>query len=240
MMSMVLRKTDLGQSEIRTKAQSLDMRERRALILMDGSRDLAQVQAIIGASVEGIAKRLLHLGLVAAQSSPSKLTRQPSSMEFRDSLVGKTPATNFESFDNYLPTQSAAWRDGFHSKQLDSAFAPSAWQSVPASLEPRRTPDSGSSTVSAYLDDFSLQRSADHHRALSPRGVLLGKMYLADLVERMLGKNDGFLRSKIQQIRNEEQLLDICEEVMEFIKDLTSPEMLLAIEKRFLEAINKK
>jgi hypothetical protein len=48
MMRMVLRKTELGQAEIRSKAQALDMRERRALILMDGSRDLAQVQAIMG------------------------------------------------------------------------------------------------------------------------------------------------------------------------------------------------
>jgi hypothetical protein len=208
MMTMVLSKTELGQAEIRAKAQSLDMRERRALILMDGSRDLAQVQAIVGASLEGIVKRLLDLGLVVDSSRPrsgSASRRSTGSMEFKDSLVGKTPATNFESFNNYLPTHSDAWKNGSYEPALEPVLT---------ALAPLAT--------------------------LSPRGILLGKMYLADLVERMMGKDDAFLRSKIQQIRDEDQLFIVCEEVMENIKGLTSPDMLLSIEKRFNECITKK
>jgi hypothetical protein len=210
MMSKVVRKTELGQAEIRTKAQALDMRERRALILMDGSRDLAQVQAIIGASIEGIAKRLLHLGLVADSGTRSSSAGQrgTGSMEFKDSVLGKTPATNFESFDHYLPTHSTAWKTGSYERAVDPAFTERIKQPLTA--------------------------------ALSPRGVLLGKMYLADLIERMMGNDDVFLRTKIQQIRDEEQLFTICEEVMEHIKGLTSADMLISMEKRFLECIRKK
>ena len=70
--------------------------------------------------------------------------------------------------------------------------------------------------------------------------MLLGKMYLADLVERMMGNDDVYLRGKIQQIRSEDQLLGVCEEVMELIKGLTTPDMLESIEKRFMECIHKK
>ncbi len=199
MMSMVLRKTDLGQSEIRTKAQSLDMRERRALILMDGSRDLAQVQALLGTSIEGIARRLMDLGLVfQPNTGEGKQVELASAVEFQDVRVANTPATNFESFDKYLPTHSTVWQAG-------------EYPSPPAADKPSA--------------------------ALSPRGVLLGKMYLADLAERMLGRHDEFLRSKIQKIKSEEHLFYVCEIVMEHIKDLTSADMLSSIEKRFLECI---
>jgi hypothetical protein len=211
MMSKVLRKTELGQAEIRSKEQALDMRERRALILMDGSRDLAQVQAIIGASIEGIAKRLLHLGLVVDSGTrSSKAGQRTNSMEFKDSVLGKTPATNFESFNHYLPTHSTAWKTGSYERAVDPARAFTERIQQPLTV------------------------------ALSPRGVLLGKMYLADLIERMMGKDDVFMRTKIQQVRDEEQLFSICEEVMEHIKGLTSADMLISMEKRFLECIRKK
>ncbi len=198
-MRMVLRKTDLGQSEIRTKAQALDQRERRALILIDGSRDLAQVQALIGTSIEGIARRLMDLGLVFQPNAVgSKQVELASAVEFQDVRVANTPATNFESFDKYLPTHSTVWQAGEYPN---------------TSVADKPVP------------------------ALSPRGVLLGKMYLADLAERMLGRQDEFLRSKIQKIKSEEQLFYVCETVMEHIKDLTSTDMLSSIEKRFLECI---
>lgn len=221
MMTMVLRKTELGQSEIRTKAQALGMSERRALILMDGSRDLAQVEAILGASIEGIAKRLLYLGLVSASAGKNH-SKSQSSVEFKDSLVGKTPATNFESFDKYLPTHSTAWQQGSYEKAADSGFVASRSASFNSAFAP------------AEPVPFNAPS------ALSPRGVLLGKMYLADLVERMMGNDDVYLRGKIQQIRSEDQLLAICEEVMELIKGLTTPDMMESIEKRFMECINKK
>jgi hypothetical protein len=226
MMSMVLKKTELGQAEIRTKAQALGMSERRALILMDGSRDLAQVEAIIGASLQGIAKRLLHLGLVSAAQENKGRSRAPSAMEFKDSLVGKTPATNFESFDHYLPTHSTVWQKGSYEKAADSG----------------RSSSFSASTQSALHSAFVpvTPAPAAQPAALSMRGVLLGKMYLADLVERMLGKDDVYLRTKIQQVGSEAQLLNTCEEVMELIKSLTTPDMLGSIERRFMECIHKK
>jgi hypothetical protein len=232
MMGMVLKKTQLGQAEIRTKAQALDMRERRALILMDGTRNLAQVEAIIGASIEGIAKRLIYLGLVAdnpagADSAHASLGH---SREFKDSLVGKTPATNFESFDSFLPTHSKAWMAGVYDKPASTSPVDldiSSFAALPAS-------------TMAGLVETNVHTDAPPRRAMSSRGILLGKMYLADLVERMMGKDDVLLRSKIQQVGNEEQLLTICEEVMELIGSLTTPDMLESIERRFLECINKK
>jgi hypothetical protein len=225
MMSMVLRKTELGQAEIRTKAQALGMSERRALILMDGSRDLAQVEAIIGASIEGIAKRLLHLGLVSAARDSKGRPKIPSSVEFKDSLLGKTPATNFESFEHYLPTHSTAWQKGSYEQAVNSGF------NAPV----RAAAQSPLNSAFAHIAPAVAQPSA-----LSLRGVLLGKLYLADLVERMMGKDDVYLRTKIQQVGSEAQLLNTCEEVMELIKGLTTPDMLASIERRFMECIHKK
>jgi hypothetical protein len=257
MMSLVFKKTELGLAEIRSKSQSLGLHERRALILMDGSRKLSDVQALLGASVDGIAKRLLDLGLINTGGGGRSASAPPaSSVEFKDSLLGKTPAMNFDSYDNYLPTLSKVWETGDYPQGFNGHFVPSIRESEAAplvsrsaSLASRNAPlDSGNapwesarSPLRSQPADLSSTRPAPlAQQGLSPRGVLLGKMYLADLVERMMGKDDEFLRRKIQQIRSEDVLYSVCEEVMEYIKGMTSEDMLVSIEKRFMESISKK
>jgi hypothetical protein len=231
MLSMVLKKTDLGQAEMRVKTPLLDRRERRALILMDGSRNLIQVQELIGASVEGIANRLIRLGLVASREVSVSHLKIRRAIEFTDPVVGKTPATNFESFDQYLPTHSTHWKSGGYDQPADAEIQITAVPAVQS--EPPV------STVAGLLEALkSGQNNAQQE--LRPRGILLGKMYLMDQVERLLGKDDVILRDKLQQVRSEEQLLTVCEEVLELIQGVVSQDMLVAIEKRFFECISRR
>ena len=187
-MSLVLKKTDLGREQMKSKSAALEVRERAALILIDGKRNLADVEAIIGSGVEGIARRLMELGLVRPTGNAS------AAMEFADSGVAKTPAANVSQFAQQFVA----------APPLATEFADTVKPS-----------------------------------SVSARGLLLGKLYLGDVAERMLGKDDALLRRKIQQVGTEDELFDMHELVMDNLRGIASADMLAAIDKRFLEALSK-
>ena len=190
-MSLVLKKTDLGREQMKSKSAALEVRERAALILIDGKRNLADVEAIIGSGVEGIARRLMELGLVRPTGNAS------AAMEFADSGVAKTPAANVSQFaQQFVAAPPLATEFADTVKPMDSV-------------------------------------------SISARGLLLGKLYLGDVAERMLGKDDLLLRKKIQQVGTADELFGMHELVMDNLRGIASADMLAAIDKRFLEALSK-
>ncbi len=190
-MSLVLKKTDLGREQITKKSAALEVRERAALILIDGKRNLADVEAIIGAGAEGIARRLMALGLVQPAGGPL------AGMEFADSGVAEAQAANVSQFAQFFAvTQPSALEFADTVKPADSV-------------------------------------------SVSARGLLLGKLYLGDVAERLLGKDDALLRKKIQQVASADELFIVYELVVDNLRGIASADMLAALDKRFLEALSK-
>jgi hypothetical protein len=71
-------KTDAGTDEIRTRAMRLDGRLRSLLILVDGQKAFANLQAALGDSAEENLRRLRELGLVTWDDSLSSQVGRPS------------------------------------------------------------------------------------------------------------------------------------------------------------------
>jgi hypothetical protein len=65
-MPLIYRKTPKGQAEIETRAHRLPPRVRGALILVDGKRDVDDVQAIVAARAEETLFQLAQQGFIEA------------------------------------------------------------------------------------------------------------------------------------------------------------------------------
>ncbi len=211
MQSNVLKKTELGQAEVLNKQLGLDIRERRVLILVDGSRNLIQVEALIGVPIEGIIQRLVHIGLLSHTGHHRKQRDAVStglgSTAFEASMLRKPPAGSIEALD--------------HGLAIDSEVRKTK------SREPVAQPM------------FASPEQAQHSTALSPNGFLEGKTYLVSLVERMTGKSEVLMRHKVQNIRNEQQLFATGEELMQLIKVRATAQTVEEIEDRFIECMNQ-
>lgn len=77
---MLPRKTDLARTALQSHAGPLSMRERRALILCDGQRDLASLANLLGQDAPALIRKLCDTGYLtdaasaAATPSPSVVT----------------------------------------------------------------------------------------------------------------------------------------------------------------------
>lgn len=71
---MYPRKTDLARQALQSHAAPLAMRERQALILCDGRRDLAELGAMLGSGAPAQIERLCAAGYLIMTATPATLT----------------------------------------------------------------------------------------------------------------------------------------------------------------------
>jgi hypothetical protein len=72
---MLPRKTDLARTALQSHAGPLSMRERRALILCDGQRDLASLANLLGQDAAALIRKLCDTGyLIDAASALASVT----------------------------------------------------------------------------------------------------------------------------------------------------------------------
>jgi hypothetical protein len=82
---MLPRKTDLARTALQSHAGPLSMRERRALILCDGQRDLASLASLLGEDAPVLIRKLRDTGYLidaasaqsATQPAPNAASAQP-------------------------------------------------------------------------------------------------------------------------------------------------------------------
>lgn len=71
-------KTEAGAEEIRTRAMRLDARLRSLLILVDGQKPIANLQAALGDGAADNLRRLRELGLITWDDSLASQINKPS------------------------------------------------------------------------------------------------------------------------------------------------------------------
>lgn len=80
-------KTNLARQTLQTHSGALGMRERRALILCDGQRDLAELVRLLGQDAPLLVQRLVSAGYLVAPSTQQAVQPPPSG------TVPVTPST---------------------------------------------------------------------------------------------------------------------------------------------------
>lgn len=75
---MYPRKTDLARQALQSHAAPLAMRERQALILCDGRRDMAELAAMLGAGAAAQIERLCAAGYLITTATPASSTPTPT------------------------------------------------------------------------------------------------------------------------------------------------------------------
>ncbi len=63
------RKTDLAHQALQTHRGALELRQRRALILCDGQRDLAELSSLLGADARALVDELAGLGYLQVDAA---------------------------------------------------------------------------------------------------------------------------------------------------------------------------
>lgn len=76
---MYPRKTDLARQALQSHAAPLAMRERQALILCDGRRDMAELVVMLGAGAAAQIERLCAAGYLVTTATPASSTPTPTS-----------------------------------------------------------------------------------------------------------------------------------------------------------------
>lgn len=85
---MLPRKTDLARTALQSHAGPLSMRERRALILCDGRRDLAALADLLGQDVPLLIRRLCDTGYLVDGAPPGP---KPSAVAAATTTIAPAP-----------------------------------------------------------------------------------------------------------------------------------------------------
>jgi hypothetical protein len=77
---MLPRKTDLARTALQSHAGPLNMRERRALILCDGQRDLAALTGLLGPDAPALVRQLCDAGYLVDATAPPRPAAAPAAV----------------------------------------------------------------------------------------------------------------------------------------------------------------
>lgn len=111
----LLRKTATGQAEVGAKAHALPPRARSLLIMIDGKRQLADLRAMLGATVDESADLLLREGLVerlstAPEPAPNHPTSAPAVPVPAPPAMASAAAADFVETELLAPAPPIDWR----------------------------------------------------------------------------------------------------------------------------------
>jgi hypothetical protein len=233
-MNAKLVKTALGRTEMRTRAQGLQVLERRLLILADGTRTLEQLQEMFNVPILEFAAKLQTMGLleVAGQSLASVMPVTPVSQAAltATSMAPTKPAPL--AYDAYeigvdmdVDAEAASAEDlaSDFAEERNSTWTNSAWQDASNSQFPDET-------VPGMLT----------HRAASAAGLAAGKSYLIGTSETMLGADATVLVRKILTASTEADLYFALEMLVNAVSPKASSSEVNGIIQRFERKISQR
>lgn len=228
---IILVKTPLGRAEMTQRALGLSMVERRLLILTDGTRTQVQLGQMMATSVDQMLQHLQGLGLLAPQGSPAATMPAP--------LILAVPAARSTVPAQLKPASSLAGSD-----VPPNAFADTAAPDLLPIIALESDKNEGEATEDELASDFSEQLTSDGmseferessrfvnsnasgypaeasstlQRAITTRGIALGKAYLINISSRLLDSRDAPLLRSIAQIKTEGELYHQFELVIDTI-----------------------
>jgi hypothetical protein len=216
----ILVKTQLGLAELRGRSQKISMSDRQVLILADGKRTIKQIQQLLSTPVAETLDRLQHMGLLVPFQSSSVQAHLPESGDYNQHDQGPLDEVALSDFssDSGLDTATGA---------LDRFEA--------ASTHFFRT---NAVVASAVLPPAQAAQVA--HQAATARGILHGKSYLVETLDRLLPVDGAILTRKIALIHSEAALYYAFEQAIQAIKKRAGPGVVQEITRRFDEAISRQ
>jgi hypothetical protein len=232
-------KTPQGRAEVTARALGLTMLQRRLLILSDGKITVGQLQPMLGQPIDALLQHLVGLGLLHLQGS-AVLPAVPAAVLAPARAPAQVPA----QVASQVPSQVSS---------LVSALAPTpsaaqAFDEYEASEEDLNSDFSevlGADSVSHFERDSSqmiglhTDPSSTLQRAITSRGIALGRAYLINLSSRLLDARDARLVRSIGQIKTEGDLYHQFELVIDTIGTRLGSAAINEILEQFDEQINQ-
>jgi hypothetical protein len=245
-------KTLDGKAQLNQRSLALSMLQRRVLILSDGSRSVAVLAAMLNTSVEPIIQTLVELNLLVAQfgmdkpgsALPSKLVPVPLQQTKADpkarSMAPTQPAQlNPPEFGLEEPdhahdmTADDLAQDFYEELTLDGSSG--------FEREISGFPQAATGTYRTNANDSAhgSDPSSTLQRAITARGIALGKAYLINISSKMLDARDAGLLRNITQIKTEGELYHWFEQMIDTINSRHGPSAISEILDRFDEEISR-
>lgn len=226
-------KTPQGRAEVTARALGLTMLQRRLLILSDGKSTVGQLQTMLGAPFDALLQHLLNLGLLQLQGSaavPIAPAVAPAAFVSAP-LVRQLPVAVLTPV---LPVPALSIAEAYDDEDALEDHLGSDFSEVMGADSVSHFERDSSQMIGTYADPSSTLQ-----RAITSRGIALGKAYLINLSSRLLDARDARLMRTIGQIKTEGDLYHQFELVIDTIGTRLGSAAINEILEQFDEQINQ-
>jgi hypothetical protein len=205
----VLERTDIGQTEIATRALKLPMPARAVLLMVDGKSELSQLQRKMTGlpNAMGILESLFNNGLIRRRHFSSDSASRIISNNIQDS------ARQAEK----LLKQAAQ-----DSTKIGALAQPKV-SPPPPMPAPAPAISQGAAAAPKTAAPVGKQR----------RSLALARLYLLDQMERMFGPRSEAVRNLVRTATTREELLIVFADCREILEETTGPERTRRITDEF-------
>ncbi len=246
-------KTERGKAAVLQRDRHLSLLQRRVLILCDGARSVAQLQGMVSGSQE-LLLQLNSMGMIAsadAVTQPSGYSTQhadiarnfPSPVppnvqhpmpraDFSATEPADLPSMELSQWSEDIPGQDDV--HDTHIEELASNFEEQLSAHESSQFE---RDISGFNHLDRSEGDSPT--SSGLQRAASVRGIALGKAYLLSISSSVLDSRDATLVRRIGLVKNDKELYQCFEELIEVVSSRYGTHAINNILERFDEEINR-
>lgn len=236
-------KTLFGRAELAVRSHGLSLLERRVLILADGTRSVVQLQGMMNASVDVMVRRLQVLNLIIPEGVVQNISASGHAALVASAMQSK-PEQNSASFVSnprpYATPAVPSEEDHEHDAMVDE---------MANNFSEELTFD-GVSEFERQVSTFAISQNhsdigtlsgptSTMQRAITSRGVALGKAYLINLTSTLLDSRDVLLLRSIGQIKTEDDLYQQFGQVIDTIATRMGSSAINDILERFDQEVNR-
>ena len=209
------------------------MLQRRLLILSDGKSTVGQLQTMLGAPFDALLQHLLNLGLLQLQGSAAV----PTAPAVTPAAFVSAPAVRqlpVAVLTPVLPVPALPAAEAYDDEDSLEDHLGSDFSEVMGADSVSHFERDSSQMIGTYADPSSTLQ-----RAITSRGIALGKAYLINLSSRLLDARDARLMRTIGQIKTEGDLYHQFELVIDTIGTRLGSAAINEILEQFDEQINQ-
>jgi hypothetical protein len=249
-------KTLGGKAQLNQRSLALSVLQRRVLILSDGSRSVAVLAAMLNTDVEPIIEKLLELNLLVSQVStgkpgsalpskaPTELTQQLQQTKAKTKALEIAPTQPVELMQPKFGQDEPDHGHDMAADDLAQDFYEELTLDGSSGFEREISGFPQAATGGTYRNNAAESAhgsdpSSTLQRAITARGIALGKAYLINISSKMLDARDAALLRNITQIKTEGELYHWFEQMIDTINSRHGPSAISDILDRFDEEISR-
>ena len=236
-------KTLFGRAELSVRSHRLSLLERRVLILADGTRSVVQLQAMMNGPVDAMVQQLQALHLLVPEGGV-----QDGSASSHAALLASMGRGGVAQALASLPTSPMPIETVLVTLEDDHEHDDLA-DELAHNFSEELTFD-GVSEFERQVSTFSVSQShadigtmsgpsSTMQRAITARGVALGKAYLINLTSTLLDSRDVQLLRSVGQIKTEDDLYQQFGQVIDTIATRMGSSAINNILEQFDQEINR-